>query len=458
MKHSTSSMGRPTSRIDGAKLKDIRKAAGYSQLALAKKVYGLAGKGSASDASMKNTAGRWERAETVQLDMVRYLAQVLETTVAVLQGAAPDPAPSRIHELEKRLHVLLAQGTSPALAEALADLQEEEAPTRELAARIASRLESAQLSQDQDEFAQLASLTGLSTRELNHPMGHEGFWIFIGAGVPGPERSEILRGVSSVIYEATTEIEKFLAPLHESDAHVAFSQEAHWFRVTLHHARVSRWGRTLRFARCQPNERGLQWSSPTWLDKFWLEDMPQRVHRHANFVTGFNGIRIPADCTQLRFAITQNPGAEESEKLGMDAKRQVVALIAGDLAELAAETLASFKQEGSAHDLVVNWLTANLWETLQPWLADWPLECWNFRQAEARIDVLLDVPFRLYANSTVPPRCGNRLSVLLVEQSADGNVQPTPWRNQSVARVMEMLEKSRQAALSAQAPSPPPSA
>jgi hypothetical protein len=182
--------------------------------------------------------------------------------------------------------------------------------------------------------------------------------------------------------------------------------------------------------------------------------MPRNIYQHANFVTGFNGIRIPADCTQLRFAITQNPGAEESEKLGMDATRQVVALTAGDLAELAAETLASFKQEGSAHDLVVNWLTANLWETLQPWLADWPLECWNFRQAEARIDVLLDVP----ANSTVPPRCGHRLSVLLVEQSADGNVQPTPWRNQSVARVMEMLEKSRQAALSAQAPNPPPSA
>jgi transcriptional regulator with XRE-family HTH domain len=449
MKHSTSSMGRPTSRIDGARLKALRKESNLSRLALAEKVYERA-KRSTSQEVMKNSAGRWETKGTVALGMVEHLAAALGTTVAVLQGAAPAPAPSQIDALEKRLHALLAQGPSPALAKALAHVQEEETPTRELARRIASRLEAAQLSQDQEEFKQLASL-GLSTKELTQPTGYEGFWMFIGTGAPGPERLEILRGVSDVIYAVTTEIEQFLAPLHESDAHVAFSQEAHWFHIVLHHARVSRWTRTLRFVRCQPNERGLQWSSPTWLDKYFLDQMPRNIYQHANFVTGFNGIRIPADCTQLRFAITQNPGAEESEKLGMDATRQVVALTAGDLAELAAETLASFKQEGSAHDLVVNWLTANLWETLQPWLADWPLECWNFRQAEARIDVLLDVP----ANSTVPPRCGHRLSVLLVEQSADGNVQPTPWRNQSVARVMEMLEKSRQAALSAQAPSPP---
>ena len=262
MKHSTSPMGRPTSRIDGARLKALRKESNLSRLALAEKVYERA-KRSTSQEVMKNSAGRWETKGTVALGMVEHLAAALGTTVAVLQGAAPDPAPNRIDELENRLHALLAQGPSPALAEALAHLEGEETPTRELAARIANRLEAVQLSQDQEEFKELAKLTGLSTKELNQPMGHEGFWMFIGTGVPGPERSEILRGVNDAVHAVTTEVEKLLAPLHESDAHVAFSREAHWFRVTIHHARVSRWTRTLRFARFAPRPASCCSTPPT---------------------------------------------------------------------------------------------------------------------------------------------------------------------------------------------------
>lgn len=455
MTSNTPTIGRPTSHIDGTRLKALRKESNLSRLALARKVYDLAGKGAATPEVMKNSAGRWENNGTVALDMVEHLAAALGTSVAVLQGARPDPAPSRIDELESHLSALIAKGPSSALAEALEQYKEDASSVRELATRIASRLEAAQLSQDQQEFKKLAELTGFSFHELNQPIGYQGFWMFIGTGWPGRERSEILRGVTSVIYKVTTEVQEHLDHLHETDAHVTFSQEAHWFRVTIHNASESRWSRTLRFARCQPNERGLQWSSPTWLDKYFLDNLPWDIYRYANFVTGFDGVCVPSDYTNLRFAITQNPGAEEFEKSGMDAAPKVVELTAGDLAELPPETLASFRQAGCAHDLIVNRLAANLWETLQPWLADWPLDCWSFRLAESRIDILLDVPYRLYANSTVRPQLGNRLSVRLVEKSADGTVKSAPWRQKSVALIAEDLKKSRQAALQSQAQSPP---
>lgn len=456
--------GRPTSHIDGKALRALREESGFSQLALAKKVYERAGKkttdkdGVLKTEVMKNTAGRWESKGTVPLDMVRHLADALNTTISVLQGARPDPAPCRIDEFEKRFNALITSGPPSELARALEHCAadgDEATPARELATRIARRLEAAQLSQDQSEFARLAALTGYNVSELNQPTSHEGFWMFIGTGVPGPERSEVLRGVTSVRHAVRTELQDVLERQHESDAHVLFKQEQHWFRVTIEHARVSQWTRTLRFARCQPNERGLQWSTPTWLDQFWLENLPHEAYGHANFVTGFDGVRIPAECTNLRIAITTKPSAEDFEKSGMEAQSKTVALCAGGLAELHSDTMESFKKVGNAHYLVVNRLAANLWETLQPWMAEWPLEYWEFRLCQSRIDVGLEVPYRLWAHRKVPPRLGNRLSVLLVEQSADGSVKTAPWRQKDVAIIFEGLEKRRQEALQSQAHSPP---
>jgi transcriptional regulator with XRE-family HTH domain len=459
MKHNTAKTGRPTSRIDGKALRALRKESGYSsQLALAEEVYKRANKVAATPEVMKNSAGRWERKGTVAADMLKHLADVLNTTDSVLKGARPDPAPCRIDEFEKRFNALIASGPSPELAKALEHCavdEEETAPARELATRVARRLEAAQLSQDQSEFAKLAALTGYNVSELNQPTSHEGFWMFIGTGAPGPERSEILRGVTSVLHAVRTELQDVLDRQHESDAHVLFNQEQHWFRVTIQHARVSQWTRTLRFARCQPDELGLQWSTPTWLDQFWLTNLPHDAYGHANFVTGFDGVRIPAECTNLRFAITQRPSAEEFEKLGMEAPLKIIAMCAGDLAELHSDTIESFKKEGNAHHIVVNRLAANLWTDLQPWMAEWPLECWEFWLGQSRIDVCLEVPYRLWANSKVPPSFGNRLSVVLVEQLADGGVKTVPWRQKDVAIVFEGLEKFRQETLQLQAQSPP---
>jgi transcriptional regulator with XRE-family HTH domain len=439
-------IGRPTFRIDATRLKALRREAGLTQLALAQRVYTRAGKGNASAGVMKTSAQRWEKTGAVPLEIAKYLAEELKTTTAVLQGALPEPAPSRVDEIERRIRHLIAVGSSPELIAALEHYQGEDKSERELASHLTLRLEAAQLSQAQDEFEGLAALTGFTVGELRQPMSYEGFWLLMGTGNLGPARSEILSGVTEVLHAVRTELQECLERSHESDAHVSFMEEKHWFRVSFTHARLPQLTRTLRFVRCQPNESGLLWSSPTWLDRFWLETLPYEAYGHANFVTGFDSVRVPAECTNLRLAITKNPGRQEYEELGNDARPEIICFTEGDLAELPSETLDSFRREGISHDLVVNWLAADLWEKLVPFMSEWPLECWSVSLAQARIDIHLDVPYRLYATSTIPPRFGNRLSVILVEQSADGVLKRAPWRPKSVAHVHERLEASLQRA------------
>ena len=45
---------------------------------------------------MKTSAQRWEKTGAVPLDVNKYLAEELKTTIAVLQGALPEPALSRV--------------------------------------------------------------------------------------------------------------------------------------------------------------------------------------------------------------------------------------------------------------------------------------------------------------------------------------------------------------------------
>ena len=292
-------IGRPTFRVDAARLRALRKDAGQTQLALAQGVYIRSGKKNASVGVMKTSAQRWERTGAVPLGMAKHLAEELKTTIAVLQGALPEPAPSRIDEIESRIKQQFAADPSPDLVTSLEHCRDEDTPERELAVRLTGRLEAAQLSQDEDEFEELSALTGLDVGQLRQPMSHDGLWMLICTGHPGSARSEVLSGVAEVLNAVRTELQKCLETAHESDAHVSFMEDKHWFRVTLAHARLPQLNRKLRFVRCQPNESGLQWTAPTWKDRFWLKGLPSEAHCHANFVTGFDSVCVPAECTNL---------------------------------------------------------------------------------------------------------------------------------------------------------------
>jgi transcriptional regulator with XRE-family HTH domain len=457
MKQTPKPIGRPRFRIDGVRLRALRNETGLTLQALAQMVYDRAGKKQASPEVLKNTAQRWEASGAIPANMAKHLAEVLQTTVAILQGALPEAASSRIDEIENHLMHLISEGPSPRLLEALEHCKDADKPTRKLAIRISSRLEFAQLSQSQEDFEDIASITGYSIRELQQPTSFEGFWMLIGTGHLGPARSEILSGVASVLHAVRTELQTWLEDLHESDAHVTFTKEKHWYRVTISRPRRKHLTRTLRFVRCQPKESGLHWSAPTWLDRYWIEALPNNAYGYANFVTGLDAVPVPADCSTIRFAITKEPSLEEYKELGPDAQPEIVALTESHLSELPAESLEGFRREGTSHSVAVNWLEADLWDKLLPLMSEWPLQCWSFKIAQSRIDILLDVPYRLYATSKAPLLFGNRFSVMLVEILSDGGQKRAPWRQKSVVQVHERLTKSLLDARKAQTQSQPQS-
>lgn len=457
MNKTSKPMGRPTLRIDSERLRALRTEAGLTQLELAKRVYARAGREKSTSADvMKNSAQRWEAHGAVPPETAQHLAAVLKTTVAVLQGGLPEPAPSRLDEIESHLRQLVLDGPPATLSEALEYYKLETNPAHELAKVIASRIEFAQLTQAQQEFEEIEAMTGLSAHELREPTSFIGFWMFIGIGPIGPERSEILSGITDVMSTVRTEMTGFFAQVQESDACVSFSKDGQWFQVTMRHPRLRQLNRVLRFVRCQPKENGLQWTAPAWRDKFWLDALPRDAYQYANFISDFDGVQVPTDCTNLRFAVTKAAHTpEQFEALCLGAKPEIGFLTSGNLQELHPRAVASFKREGNLHHLVVNRLASDLWDKLLPFLTEWPLECWSFRSASSRIDVMLDVPFRLYAKSQNPLKFGHRFSVSLVEMTAEGELKPAPWREASVSEIHLLLTKSLLTARQEQANSTP---
>jgi hypothetical protein len=93
-----------------------------------------------------------------------------------------------------------------------------------LAAEISSRLEVAQLEQRSEELKSLAELTGWTPAELQRPISMEGYWLLI-TNTMGLRETQILFGVSEVLYQVRTEGSKWLAALQESDVRVELSDD-----------------------------------------------------------------------------------------------------------------------------------------------------------------------------------------------------------------------------------------
>ena len=445
-------LGRPPFRIDGTRLRDLRNDAGISQRTLAEKANALAEKRGGSNEVLKNTAQRWESTGAVPREMAQHLAEVLGTTVAVLQGEAPQPASNVVDEFERHILARVAAGSCPELVEALdragRDSADDERPERSLATSLSGRLEVAQMTQASELFDEIALLTGLSVAHLRKPMSHGGFWLLVGTGFAGPARCEILSGVTEVTYEVRAELSRHFEHAGQRDSHATFCEEAPWFRVTLSDARAPGNARVLRFVRCQPNESGLQWTSATWLDRFWIDELPRDAYLHASFVTGFDGVQVPSKVTNLRLAVIKNSVYDPNVPFEKNPPDEVVAVTRGNLDELHEQTMEMFARDRQTHHLVVNRLRAGLWEVLEPLLSEWPLEYWRISKAQTRIDVHLELPLRAYMQFQVPPRQGNIFSIVLVEELND-SLRHMPWNPDSVSHAFETLERDFKSACSA---------
>lgn len=454
MAHDKKPRGRPTTRIDTTVLAQLRQKAGYTQLGLAAAVYRSADKRSSSHASLKNTGQRWEKKGTLDGALAPHLAAVLNTTVEILRGEhplpTPEPAPRYVEELEALLRKRVQEESNPELADALQYFREHEYedPIKELAEELNRELEIAPLSASKERWATLTAITGMTRRQMLRPVSHEGLWLLIASGPPGPIRHELLGGVLGVTHAMRSE----WAGLHDSSSRgesvITFSEEKPWFKVSWMHQRVPQWVRELRFVRCQPTDTGIVWVAPTEGDKFWLEQLSTDAYEYFDYVKTPDGLQSPSDVTKLRFLIQKHFSQREVEAQQASSDHVLLEMHQGSLSEMPESTMKTFSADGLAKLITVHWLCIGLWEALLPHLSEWPLKYWCFSAGRGCIGVqLAPIPFREWNSPASLPPFGTLLSISLAELTADGHHKSVPWSKASVedvcAKLSRLLEEAQ---------------
>lgn len=459
MAHDKKPRGRPTTRIDTAVLAQLRQKVGYTQLDLAEAVYRSANRRSSSHAVLKNTGQRWEKKGTLDGALATHLAAVLNTTVEILRGEhqlpIPSPAPRYVEELEALLRKRSQSETRPELQSALEYVRTRghEDPVRALAEDLNREMEIAPLSASKERWDTLSAITGMTKRQMLRPVSHDGLWLLIANGPPGPIRHELLGGVHGVTQALRAEWKDLQTVNKRGDSVVTFSEEKPWFKVSWMHQMVPQCVREFRFVRCQPTESGLLWVAPTDSDEFWLKQLTRDAHGSFDYVETSDGLRSPTDVTKLRLLIHRHFSQREVEKLQTSSHQVLLKVHLGSLPEMHPKTLDAFSSEGLAKFIAVTWLCRGLWEALQPFLAEWPLKYWSFCVLNGCVGVeLADVPFREWSNPESPPSFGTVLSISLAELTTAERHKSVPWSQGNLEAICAELNKSLNEARSLQVP------
>jgi transcriptional regulator with XRE-family HTH domain len=443
--------GRPTFQLDADRLRLVRKEANLTQAALARRTHQLLKKPEATADTATKHYQKIERTGRTSRVMAEALAKVLGTTVAVLQGAAPDKMPDWIDSLERQLRHQLEAGASPALQVALEQESEATDPVRTLAVQIADRLEYTQLGQQKGELARLVELTGWTEAQLMQPASLHGHW-FLLSTVNGARNSAIVLGAWEVLSRIEQSCTAY-ANFHESDATITVREELPWLHVEVQHPRIPARRSVFSFVRCMPAPSGLLWVNPSWRDRFWLDEpLLSWAFTNANFVVGLDGHVVPSEVRALRLLI---------ERFGDGQPAGPVAVVKGDLEDLPDDILGNFQREGRSHDQATNWIAAGLWEAVAPLLQDWPADRWHV-QSGACIVIGLNASIRWGDWSGRAPDFSVKYLLRLVEQVGEGQLRPTPWRRSSVEVIAKTLQRclseeaDRNRAATAPRAAPPP--
>ncbi|MBV8035734.1 hypothetical protein [Roseateles sp.] len=420
-------VGRPTFRIDPDRLRGIREEKSFSQAHLIALAHEHRGS-QANEASVKHYQ-RIERTGKTSQAMASALAAVLGTTVAVLQGEAPeDEGALFIDRLEQHIAEQLAGNANPALAAEVARYGGAE--SRDVAIDLAHQIESARFDGRTDELMALAQLVGWSVEEVSKPVTHRGHWLISSSRCTST--AEVVFGTDEVGWRVARFAEKH-ARFHQSDGSVTLREALPKLFVEIQHPYLAAIRLNMSLMRCVPSSTGLHWVNPSWRDRFFLNDSLRGwAYRTFNFVTDFDGLRRPTDVRRLRLVV---------EELGQDKAWRHLSLVDGDLADLHERTFQGFQAEGSSHDLVLNWLIADAASELKPLFDEWPVGCWEFHAYERCICLHLNVPLRISQARGQDFQWGQKYRVDLVEEMPDGALQPAPWREASVAAARDELKR-----------------
>ena len=454
-----------------------------------------------SSDTLKTSYRRWEKSGHVPAKTAEAIALVLNVTVTVLQGQAPEAAPSRLDAITERIQQRLGEGHQALQeildAEAAAErrtlhiamdgntpFQQDANATHQqnlrfIAERLTRRLEYAQLSQDKGELDEISCLLGFGQHEIQQPVSEDGLWLLLQDGAAA-DQPRFFHSVNDLTASAKDTIQQYLqsAPC---DSRVTFRQEGAWFRLQVfnpHWKEDSAIQVRLSFVRGQASETGLQWTQPSWLDEISLRDFQHSLWTYSNYVEDLDSHENgPYSLGDLKLAIYRRPSREEFEKDGWGVQDKLISIgetwlkqteirekASADLTEVEIEDyledlenmLMRHAEYGNAHDVVTQRLCSHLLECMQPLLAEWPLKYWQFKAHQNCIAVELNAPLSLAQQQQKSDFYGTKYRIYLVVQAPQQEAaRPVPWRSESIERAVDRIQRDFEAALAPSEIGPP---
>jgi len=442
-------MAREKFKIDGKRLKELRKESGKTQLTIAKELHTKLGiKTNPPDATLVTSYQRNERTGNISRQRANALAIILNVTLKVLQGENPSDegvpeSRDYLQHIEQTVRGVLAKGENLLLQQAFqktfaetrftsgSDEENREDAIRYLAEDIAQRIEAVQLVQNKKEIADLVKLTGITEADLLRPANVEGHWfinVFESWKTDPNEQPEEFNSHTKLVQKANWAIGSIKDAVEEalkfrencSDESIRLNQDNIWYQIEVKHP----WSRQkirIDLVRCQPDNKGIRWVKPSWRDEYLIrEPLIDWAKENFNFVCDFDGKQSPSgDIRQLRFLVTEydqsSPGV--SYKTG----RMV---ISGNLEEMSDERVASWRELGRAHSEVQRLLANDLKCALAPLLTGYPRECWSMSGLHIKLD---ENKSKDRKRPFLERFWGTKYDIKLVEQVGD-QFEPVPWR------------------------------
>jgi transcriptional regulator with XRE-family HTH domain len=376
-------MGRPTFKIDQARLRGLRQEQGLTQTVLACKVAALLG--TLSDPTQARQYQRIEKTGKTSVKYAKALATILNVSTSLLQGAEdPDTGPdpySYVQHIRGLLKEQLDNGTSQALR--VLDMQYRQRYHDDgwecLTDDLAERIEQAQLVRNPQEIAELVTLTGIPKEQLLAPANIRGFW-FIAVRSRMLDCTEIVEGATSVTLRVGDILKEHLGHLgHDSEIHLR--RDKPWTRIEIVRPRVND-RMYIDIARAQPGENGLRWIDTSWREDFVLTPgLIEQAYGNADVVTDFSGRTTPGDMHRLRLVVTEHDGT-----YGDPLRRMVVR---GEIDNLPAAFKETIAKEACTRLVFTSWLTSGLRDALVPHLVQHPAANWQISANRSGIDFKL---------------------------------------------------------------------
>ncbi|CAD7492639.1 hypothetical protein ACXRSW_12950 [Aeromonas dhakensis] len=423
-------MGRTSFVINPERLKGLRVESGMTQEMLMSKAYKILGR--SPEAAPKTLIGHYQRVEKnghTSKALANALAQVLETTVEVLQGKDTPESYHYIDKLVKQLKAQLELGINQALNNEFSEWQSKynsQCPDMnediyDFARDLGIQIELAQLIGQEDELIKLQDITGWSSEQILNPANVHGHW-FVRKTVMNSISTSLEYGLGEIMWEVRDIIKK-VGHFYTDDMHVNVKHAYPWIHIDLIHPRISDFHKTsFIFSRTLPKPDGLKWVSPSEADKWMLSELDRIAFDEANFVTLNDGFLYPSDITNLRLKIIELTDLAKSR----------IAYSEGWLNDQEDSVFDSFLASGRAHYWIVNKLTGGLAEGLRAHLHHLPEVSWKVDANNGRITLTCD-SWKFSAEKRAKLGFYNlSYAISLVELMPDGSYRAAPWSKKGI--------------------------